>query len=70
MESFDMLPIACLINNSYFCVHGGISDQLVDVTFMFQAQIQKINAIDRFKEIPDMGAFCDFMWADPMPAAN
>ena len=57
-----MLPIACLINNSYFCVHGGISDQLVD--------IQKINAIDRFKEIPDMGAFCDFMWADPMPAAN
>lgn len=32
MECFDMLPIACLVNNSYFCVHGGISDQLFDVT--------------------------------------
>lgn len=31
MEAFDLLPIACIINNSYFCVHGGISDKLIDV---------------------------------------
>jgi serine/threonine-protein phosphatase 2B catalytic subunit len=26
IEMFDMLPIACVINNNFFCVHGGISD--------------------------------------------
>lgn len=31
MDTFDLLPLACLVNNSYFCVHGGISDKLIDV---------------------------------------
>ncbi len=31
MEAFDLLPLACIINNSYFCVHGGISDKMIDV---------------------------------------
>jgi hypothetical protein len=34
MDTFDMLPLACLLNNSYFCVHGGISDQLLHVSFI------------------------------------
>ena len=27
MELFDSFPLACLVNKSYFCVHGGISDK-------------------------------------------
>jgi hypothetical protein len=29
-------------------------------------QVDKINEIDRFQEIPYDGPFCDFMWADPI----
>lgn len=28
MNSFDSLPLACMINGRYFCVHGGISDKI------------------------------------------
>lgn len=32
MDAFDLMPLACLVNRSFFCVHGGISDKLTDVT--------------------------------------
>jgi len=28
MDAFDSLPIACIINQKYFCVHGGITDKI------------------------------------------
>lgn len=28
-NSFDNLPLACIINKSILCIHGGISQQLV-----------------------------------------
>lgn len=31
MDFFDSLPIACIVNKSYFLVHGGISDKLTKV---------------------------------------
>ena len=57
LELFDALPLAAEISNKYFAVHGGISPELVN--------IEDINQIDRYTEIPVRGLFCDLMWADP-----
>ncbi len=32
MELFDQLPLACLINKKFLCVHGGISYDLKTVS--------------------------------------
>lgn len=58
MESFDLLPISCIVNNKFFCVHGGISPSI--------RYLKDINGIDRKTEIPNKGGFCDLLWADPL----
>jgi serine/threonine-protein phosphatase 2B catalytic subunit len=57
MESFDTMPLSCLINEKYLAVHGGISPELKNLS-----QIQKIK---RFRETPLDGLFCDLLWSDP-----
>ena len=37
MESFDLIPIACIVNGKFLAVHGGISPELTSVI------IKKIN---------------------------
>jgi len=59
MELFDSMPLACIVDGKYFSMHGGISPQLVNLN-----QIEKIN---RFQEVPLEGIFCDLLWADPLP---
>lgn len=61
-KSFNYLPLAAILNEQYFCVHGGISpdlDLLSDVN-------DKIP--NRFKEIPSSGLMCDLLWSDPLEA--
>lgn len=58
--SFNCLPIAAVLNEQYFCVHGGISPELESV----EDVNEKIT--DRFKEIPSSGLFCDLLWSDPL----
>ena len=57
MESFDTLPVACLVNGKFLGIHGGISPEL--------ETLMEINMIDRFQEPPRSGVFWDVLWSDP-----
>ncbi|BAO38477.1 phosphoprotein phosphatase PP4 catalytic subunit [Kluyveromyces marxianus] len=56
-EVFDYLPLGAIVNNKVFCVHGGLSPDVLE--------INEIRAIDRKKEVPHEGAMCDLLWSDP-----
>jgi len=58
MDSFDLLPLACVINNKFFALHGGISPAL--------RTLDDIKKINRFGEPPKKGLFCDLLWSDPI----
>ncbi|KAG5476839.1 hypothetical protein CUR178_04025 [Leishmania enriettii] len=58
MAAFDCLPLACIVNNRFLCVHGGLSPEL--------KRISDISAIHRFREPPSSGPMCDLLWADPL----
>lgn len=57
-DIFDYLSLAAIIDDTIFCVHGGLSPAIND-------SIDQIRSIDRKQEIPHDGAMCDLMWSDP-----
>ncbi len=57
-DIFDYLSLAAIIDDTIFCVHGGLSPAIND-------SIDEIRSIDRKQEIPHDGAMCDLMWSDP-----
>ena len=46
-----------LVDDSIFCVHGGLSPEL--------RGIDQMQTIERVQEIPHSGSYCDLMWSDP-----
>ncbi|KAL6768625.1 hypothetical protein ACKKBG_A11495 [Auxenochlorella protothecoides x Auxenochlorella symbiontica] len=56
-DVFDYLSLAALIDNSVFCVHGGLSPGI--------ASLDQIRSIDRKQEVPHEGPMCDLLWSDP-----
>ena len=42
MELFDSFPLACIVNKTYFCVHGGISDKGATVIYMLFSWVGSI----------------------------
>lgn len=58
VNSFKSLPLAAILNEQFFCVHAGISSELIS--------LDQINQIDRFVvNTPSNGIFCDLLWSDP-----
>jgi serine/threonine-protein phosphatase PP1 catalytic subunit len=51
------MPVAALIDEKIFCMHGGLSPDLKN--------LQQILNIPRPIEIPDEGLLCDLLWSDP-----
>ena len=58
IRSFWSLPVAALVDNRFFCVHGGISPELINLS--------DIATLDRFQEPGSHGLLCDLLWADPI----
>ncbi|KAL3849115.1 hypothetical protein ACJIZ3_010997 [Penstemon smallii] len=59
-EVFCCLPLAHVINEKVFVVHGGLFS--VD-----GVKLSDIKAIDRFCEPPEEGLMCEILWSDPQP---
>ena len=56
-EIFDLLPLAAVINNDIFCVHGGLSPKL--------PLVEGIQLFPRSTDIPQTGPYSDILWSDP-----
>eukprot|EP00397_Hematodinium_sp_SG-2012_P013259 GEMP01013455.1.p1 GENE.GEMP01013455.1~~GEMP01013455.1.p1 ORF type:complete len:508 (+),score=71.87 GEMP01013455.1:148-1671(+) len=57
MEAFDALPLAATINGKFLAIHGGLSPDF--------KTLDQVHKIDRFREPPKDGIFCDLLWSDP-----
>ena len=57
VEVFNCMPVAAIIADNVFCVHGGISPHL--------KSLQDIDDIKRPTEVPSEGLLCDLLWSDP-----
>mmetsp|Transcript_25476 Transcript_25476/g.51802 ORF Transcript_25476/g.51802 Transcript_25476/m.51802 type:complete len:326 (+) Transcript_25476:286-1263(+) len=56
---FNCLPIAAIVDDKIFCIHGGLSPDL--------NSMEQIRRILRPTDVPDTGLLCDVLWADPDP---
>lgn len=62
MNSFDSIPLACILNSSFLSVHGGISPEL--------KTLKDIQSVNRFIEPPRSGLLCDLLWSDPVDSPD
>ena len=58
MDLFDSFPLSAIINGKFIAFHGGISPEM--------KSIKDLNKVNRFKEPPKSGIFCDLLWSDPV----
>lgn len=56
-DCFNCLPIAALIDEKIFCMHGGLSPDLHNMG--------QVKCVMRPTDVPDTGLVCDLLWADP-----
>lgn len=58
MDSFDCMPISCLVNRKFLALHGGLSPELKTVDDLLR--------LNRYVEPPKQGLYCDILWSDPV----
>lgn len=61
IDLFCHMPLCVVVHRpigDFFLCHGGISPKL--------HYINQVNRIDRFREPPEEGLFCDLLWSDPL----
>ena len=56
-DTFDTLPLTCLVDAQILCQHGGLSPSIEN--------LDNIRAIDRIMEVPHECPICDILWSDP-----
>ena len=56
-ELFDYLPLTAVVENSFFCLHGGLSPSI--------ETLDNIRSLKRIQEVPHEGPMCDLLWSDP-----
>eukprot|EP01083_Nonionella_stella_P109998 321498_1 len=57
IDCFNCLPVAAIVDEKIFCMHGGLSPEL--------SQMEQIKRIMRPTDVPDTGLLCDLLWSDP-----
>ncbi|RMZ78144.1 hypothetical protein DV738_g4050, partial [Chaetothyriales sp. CBS 135597] len=57
IDTFNCLPIAAIVAEKIFCVHGGLSPSL--------SHMDDIRQIARPTDVPDYGLLNDLLWSDP-----
>jgi serine/threonine-protein phosphatase PP1 catalytic subunit len=62
IDTFNALPIAAVVAQKIFCVHGGLSPSLNNLS--------EIRNIERPTDVPDYGLLNDLLWSDPADAIN
>ncbi|KAH0792071.1 Serine/threonine-protein phosphatase PP1-beta [Histomonas meleagridis] len=58
-DVFNCMPLAAIIDDKIFCVHGGLSPDL--------RSLDNIRSIPRPVEVGQSGLICDLLWSDPNP---
>jgi serine/threonine-protein phosphatase PP1 catalytic subunit len=56
-DCFNCLPVAAVIDEKIFCVHGGLSPE--------HHSMDQVKRIPRPTDVPDSGIICDLLWSDP-----
>lgn len=59
-DLFDYLPLAAIVEEKLFCLHGGLSPDI--------NTLDEIKQLNRKVEVPQRGAMCDLLWSDPEEA--
>ncbi|EEC17062.1 serine/threonine protein phosphatase PP1, putative [Ixodes scapularis] len=56
-DCFNCLPVAAIVDEKIFCMHGGLSPDL--------QSMEQVRRIMRPTDVPDQGLLCDLLWSDP-----